>query len=130
MISIPMTIIYNKNKPEVVIKLKKGDEITVRLADDFRAGASIDEVTVYNNIVRGGRDRPSKKALGTWQRRRGGGVGLLGTFYSVESLSANEVKITDIEDEPESDKHWLGFAGKAKGKPWSVDPELINRPGG
>lgn len=126
-IRIPMTIIYNKSKPEVVLKLREGDKITVRLADDFSAGSSIDEVTVYANQVVGGRDRPSKRARARWKR---GGVGKLGSFYSIVAKSATEIIITDIEHKSKEDKHWLGFAGSAHGKDWSVDPELINRPSG
>ena len=39
------------------------------------------------------------------------------------------VTLTDQEYPTDEDKHWFAVSGAIPGGSWSVDPELINRPG-
>lgn len=129
-ITIPMTVIYNNTKPKAVLNLGDGDQITVRLAtESFPPGSepSIDEVTIYQNVPGeyGGPNHRGAQLCG-WKR---GEVNSC-TMYAISSKSATEVTITDVEDGTAPDTHWFSLSGTFKGGTWTVDPELINRPGG
>jgi hypothetical protein len=124
-----MTIIYNSgtprfNTPPGVTYLSPGDSLTLQLAG-FPVGSAITGVSIYNNQVMNGNDQKGT-FLCSWASNGSNSC----TVYGIGAQSATQVTITDDENPVAADKYWFGVTGTiAGGSPWSLDPELINRPG-
>ena len=123
-----MTITYNNgnprfNPPPGVTVLTPGDTVTVMLAG-FPSGSAINTVTIYSNQVVAGSDQKGT-ATCSWTSAGGNGC----SVYGIAAQSATQVTLTDQENPTDEDKHWFSVSGTIPGGVWSVDPELINRPG-
>jgi hypothetical protein len=134
--TIPMTIEYNAANPKFVIKLSKGDSIVLRLATDsgFSPGSSIDAVTIYANKP-GEKERDERGDPICGWRRNGPDPNGACTAFAITPTSGSltEVTLEDTEETASAERHWFGVSGTLggpDGKVWTVDPELINKPGG
>ncbi|HVS12573.1 MAG TPA: hypothetical protein VMV46_01520 [Thermoanaerobaculia bacterium] len=125
-----LKIVWNNGKPRFstppgVISLKPHDSVTVKLTGTPSGAGSIDAVTIYYNEVNtGGKDCKGAE-LCSWTRS---GVNSC-TMYGISAPSDRKVEIVDQEHPTTEDKYWFGVSGESPSA-WSVDPELINKPGG
>lgn len=115
------------NPPPGVTHLRPGDTVTLQLAGVPNGGGSIDAVEIYANQVVQGKNTKGTRLCG-WSRS--GGTNDC-TMYGIAPVSETVVRIVDAEDPPEATSYWFSASGKGPGVPsWSVDPELVNEPGG
>lgn len=111
------------NPPPGVTNLHGGDTVTVQLVG-APSGASIDQVTIFNNTEVNGEDAKGTTVICSWTR----GAPYTCVPYSFQADSPTQVVITDVEHPAADDKYWFSVAGSPNA--WSLDPELINKPDG
>lgn len=115
------------NPPPGVTHLKPGDTVTLQLTGVPHGGGSIDAVEIYANEVVDKKDKKGTRLCG-WSRS---GVNDCKMYHiTPDSRSQTVVTIVDAEDPPEATKYWFSASGSPGDPPWSVDPELVNEPGG
>lgn len=112
------------NPPPGVTHLQAGDTVTLQLTG-AKGAASIDAVTIYGNRVVNGKDAKGDELCG-WTRSSGNDC----TMYDIAPVSDTVVTIVDREHPTEDKKYWFSASGSPGEPPWSVDPELVNRPDG
>jgi hypothetical protein len=114
------------NPPPGVTHLRRGDTVTLQLTGVPNGGGSIDAVEIYANEVDDGKDSKGTRLCG-WSRSGVNGC----TMYGIAPVSKTVVKIVDEENPTKATKYWFSASGSGPGVPsWSVDPELVNEPGG
>ena len=124
-----ITITYSNgsprfNPPPGITFLNPGDTLTLQIVG-FPVGSAITGVAIYNNQVINGNDQKGN-FLCSWASNGGNSCAI----YGIQAQSATQVTLTDDENPVAPDKYWFGVTGTiAGGSPWSLDPELINRPG-
>lgn len=112
------------NPPPGVTFLKFGDTVTIQLTGVPNGQGSIDEVTIYANQVVSGDDTKGAK-LCCWNRSGTNDC----TVYDISAVSETVVHIVDQERPTEDTKYWFSASG-TRPSAWSLDPELVNQPGG
>jgi hypothetical protein len=114
------------NPPPGVTHLRPGDTVTLQLTGVPNGGGSIDAVEIYGNEVVDKTDKKGKRICG-WSRSGSNDC----TMYGIAPVSETVVRIVDTENPTGATKYWFSASGKGPGVPsWSVDPELVNEPGG
>jgi hypothetical protein len=116
------------NPPPGVTHLRPGDTVTLQLTGVPNGGGSIDAVEIYANQVVGGKDTKGTRLCG-WSRSGANDC----EMYDIAPVSDSKtvVTIVDAEHPTEATKYWFSASGSGPGVPsWSVDPELVNEPGG
>lgn len=112
------------NPPPGVTFLFFGDKVTVQLTGVPNGQGSIDEVTIYANQVVNGVDTKGSQLCG-WTRSGTNGC----KMYGIAPASDTVVIITDNERPTADTKYWFSASG-TRPSAWSLDPELVNQPGG
>ena len=112
------------NPPPGVTNLWHGDTVTIQLTGVPNGQGSIDAVTIYDNQIVNGEDTKGSKLCG-WSRSGTNGC----TMYGISAVSETVVLIVDQERPTEDTKYWFSASG-TRPSAWSLDPELVNQPGG
>jgi hypothetical protein len=112
------------NPPPGVTFLKFGDTVTLQLTGVPSGQGSIDEVTIFANRVVDGVDTKGSELCG-WSR---GGTDDC-DMYGIAAVSETVVRIVDQEQPTQNTKYWFSASG-TRPSAWSLDPELVNEPGG
>lgn len=112
------------NPPPGVTFLKFGDTVTLQLTGVPNGQGSIDEVTIYANQVVDKVDTKGSKLCG-WSRSGSNDCAM----YGIAAVSDTVVTIIDREKPAVDTKYWFSASG-TRPSAWSLDPELVNQPGG
>jgi hypothetical protein len=115
------------NPPPGVTHLRPGDTVTLQLTGVPNGGGSIDAVEIYGNKVVDGEDTKGTRLCG-WSRSGANDC----KMYDIAPVSNSKtvVTIVDAENPTKATKYWFSASGSPGVPPWSVDPELVNEPGG